>query len=229
LTKLNQLELRVKKHLLSILFLVATLGAWTSATAAPIVLTGSTYSVYIAGNESGNAFLGVTQFDNLAASAQRGDLLLTLSESETALSAGQSRIRISISANGDLFPILDEAAILAIGVDGDGLDLLTQVSLDDARITFYDALGQVLVSSDNLADQVASPQPWDGFFPAPANAFGIGDVGGSGASMITFDFIVTQLGGEVPEPGTVFLGLIGLAGAYAARRRPRQTLPAYNG
>jgi hypothetical protein len=223
LTKLNQTEIHVKKYLLSILFLAATLGAWTSAAAAPIVLTGSTYSVYIAGNDSGNAFLGQTQFDALPAFAQRGNLLLTLSESEMALGAGQSRIRISISANGDLFPVANEAAILAIGVDADGLDLLTQVSLDDARITFYNAIGQVLVSSENLANQVSNPQPWDGFFPAPANAFGIGDVGGIGTSMITFDFIVTELGGEVPEPGTVALGLIGLAGAFAARRRQRKT------
>jgi len=219
----------VKKYLWSILLLAATLGAWTSAAAAPIVLTGSTYSIYIAGAESNNAFIGETQFDNVPAFAQRGNLLLSLSESETALGAGQSRIRISISANGDLFPILNEAAILGIGVDGDGLDLLTQVALNNAEITLYNAAGQLLVSSGNLVGDVPNPNPWDGFFPAPGNAFGIAGAGGIGASMISFDFIVTQLGGEVPEPGTVLLGLIGLAGAYAARRRPRQTLPAYNG
>ena len=213
----------MKKYLWSILLLAATLGAWTSATAAPIVLTGSTYSVYIAGADSNNAFLGETQFDNLPAFAQRANLLLTLSESEMALGAGQSRIRISISADGDLFPILNETAILGIGVDGDGLDLLTQVSLDNAEITLYDATGQVLVSSGNLVGEVPNPNPWDGFFPAPGNAFAIAGAGGIGVSMITFDFIVNQLGGEVPEPGTVALALIGLAGAFAARRRPRKT------
>lgn len=218
------MEIHVKKYLWSILLLAATLGAWTSATAAPIVLTGSTYSVYIAGSDSNNAFLGETQFDNLPAFAQRGNLLLTLSESEMALGAGQSRIRISISANGDLFPVVDETAILGIGVDGDGLDLLTQVSLDNAEITLYDATGQVLVSSGNLVAEVPNPNPWDGFFPAPGNAFAIAGAGGIGASMITFDFIVTQLGGgQVPEPGTAALALIGLAGALATRRRPRKT------
>jgi len=213
----------VKKYLLSILFLAATLGALTTAAAAPIVLTGSTYSVYIQGNESGNAFLGQTVFDVSPAFADRSGMTLTLAESEIAQGAGRSRIRINISADGDLFPIFGEAAILAIGVDGDGLDLLTQVSLDDAQIIFYNAIGQVLVSSDNLAGNVGNQQPWDGFFPAPANAFGIAGVGGLGVSMITFDFIVTELGGEVPEPGTVALGLIGLAGAFAARRRQRKT------
>ena len=214
----------MKKYLWSILLLAATLGAWTSATAAPIVLTGSTYSIYIAGADSNNAFLGETQFDNLPAFAQRANLLLTLSESEIALGAGQSRIRIVISANGDLFPTLNETAILGIGVDGDGLDLLSQVSLDNAEITLYNATGQVLVSSGNLVAEVPNPNPWDGFFPAPGNAFAIAGAGGIGASMITFDFIVTQLGGgQVPEPGTAALALIGLAGALAARRRPRKT------
>jgi hypothetical protein len=215
----------VKKHLLSILFLVATLGAWTSATAAPIVLTGSTYNVYIAGTESGEVVNGLAHFDTIPEFAFSNDnrLLVTLSESETALGAGQSRIRISISANGDLFRAANESAILGLGVSGDGLDLLTQVSLDDAEITFYNAIGQVLLSSGNLAGTVPNPNPWDGFFPAPGSAFEIAGAGGIGVSMITFDFIVSDFTGEVPEPGTVALGLIGLAGAFAARRRQRKT------
>jgi hypothetical protein len=217
----------VKKHLLSILFLIATLGAWTSATAAPIVLTGSTYTVYIAGTstETGLVVNGMTHFDTIPEFAFSNDnrLLLTLSESETALGDGQSRIRLSISASGELFQFANEGAILGIGVDGDGLDLLTQVSLNNAEITLYNTFGQVLLSSGNLAGDVPNPNPWDGFFPAPGSAFEIANAGGIGASMITFDFIVSEFTGQVPEPGTVFLGLIGVAGAFAARRRQRKT------
>jgi hypothetical protein len=225
LTKLNQTEIHVKKYLLSILFLAATLGAWTSAAAAPIVLTGSTYTVYIAGSESGLVVNGRTRFDTIPEFAFSDDnrLLVTLSESETALGAGQSRIRLSISANGDFFQAANEAAILGVGVVGEGLNLLTQVSLNSAEITLYNTAGQVLLSSGDLVDDVSNPNPWDGFFPAPGNAFSIAGAGGIGTSMITFDFIVTELGGEVPEPGTVALGLIGLAGAFAARRRQRKT------
>jgi len=213
----------VKKHLLSILFLVLTLGAWTRATAAPIVLFGSTYNVFIAGSASGQPLFGQAHFDNISETADRNGLLLTLSESETALGAGQSRIRLILSANGDLFPITNESAFLGIGVEGDGMDLLTQVSLDDAEITLYNTTGQVLFSSGNLVNDVPNLNPWDGFFPAPGNAFDIAAAGGIGVSMITFDFIVSEFTGEVPEPGTVVLGLIGLAGAFAARRRPRKT------
>ena len=215
----------MKKHLLSILLLITTLGAWTSAGAAPVVLAGSSYTVYIAGTESGLVVNGLTTFDMTREFAFSNDdrLLLTLSESETALGAGQSRIRLSISANGELFRFPSETAILGIGVDGDGLNLLTQVALNNAEITLYNPTGQALLSSGNLVSGVPNPNPWDGFFPAPGNAFGIAEAGGIGASMITFDFIVTELGGEVPEPGTVVLGLIGLAGAFAARRRPRKT------
>lgn len=214
----------MKKYLLPILFLAATLGMWTSATAAPVVITGSTYTVYIAGSESGLVINGLTTFDTLPefAPSDDGRLFLTLSESETDLGGGQSRIRINVSANGELFQIANESAILGIGVDGNGLDLLTQVALTNAEITLYDSTGQLMLSSGNLAGDVFNPNPWDGFFPAPGNAFEIAGAGGIGISMITFDFIVNQLGGgEVPEPGTVALGLIGLAGALAARRRPR--------
>ena len=215
----------MKKHLLSILLLVATLGAWTSATAAPVVLTGSTYTVYVAGAESGLVVNGLTNFDTIPEFAFSNDdrLLLTLSESETVLGGGQSRIRLSISANGELFQVANETAILGIGVDGDGVDLLTQVSLNNAEINLYNTAGQLLLSSGDLVGDVPNPNPWDGFFPAPGNAFGIAGAGGIGVSTITFDFIVTELGGEVPEPGTVALGLIGLIGTFAARRRPHKT------
>jgi hypothetical protein len=213
----------MKKHLLSILFFVMTLGAWTGAVAAPIVLFGSTYTIYIEGAQSGQRFNGQTNFDDTPGFTTRAGLLLTLSEREVALGEGQSSIRLSLSANGDLFPVAGETAGLAIGLGGDGLDLQTLVSLDDARITFYSAAGQVLLSSENLAGDVPNNTPWDGFFPTPTDAFGIDSVGGIGVTMITFDFLVTELVGEVPEPSTTFLGLIGLAGAFAARRRQRKT------
>lgn len=213
----------MKKHLLSILcFVVAICTLSGPALAAPLVQTGTTYSFYLEGSESDNAFLGQTMFDNVAATNTRAGLLLTVSESELDLGGGRSRIRVNIAANGDLFPSADETVFLAIGVDGDGFDLLRNVFLDDVRITFSNFAGNTLLVSENLASEVADRNPWTGFFPAPASAIGLDTLGGQGASNISFDFFVTEIATDVPEPGTVFLGMIGLAGALAARRRQRK-------
>lgn len=217
----------MKKHLLSILcFVVAICALSGPAAAAPIVQTGTTYTFYLEGAESDNAFLGQTIFDDVSAASIRAGLVLSVSENELVLGSGRSRIQVNISANGDLFPIFNESVVLAIGVDGDGFDLLRNVSLDEVRITFSDTTGNTLLVSDDLATEVAERTPWTGFFPAPANGIGFDSIGGRGATTITFDFfvtdIVTDIETDVPEPSTALLGMIGLASAFAARRRQRK-------
>lgn len=212
----------MKKHLVTILCLAVAIFTLSSpVVAAPIVLTGSTYTFYLEGAESDNAFLGRTVFDDVAGTTERAGLTLTVTEDEIGLGDGRSRIRINIAANGDLFPALNETAGLAIGVDGDGLDLLRNVTLDDVRLTFSNAEGIVLIS-DNLAGEVTDRSPWTGFFPAPLNAVGLENIGGRGVSNISFDFFVSEMSTNIPEPSTALLGLIGLTGAFATRRRQRK-------
>jgi hypothetical protein len=213
----------VKKHLLSILcFVVAVFALSAAAGAAPIVQTGTTYTFYLEGAESDNALLGQTTFDDVAGFTTRAGLTLVVTESELALADGRTRIRINIAADGDLFPSFNETAGLAIGVNGDGLDLLLAVALDEVRLTFTDIAGNTLLVSDNLAGEVEARSPWTGFFPAPASAVGLEGIGGQGASNISFDFFVSNIVNDVPEPSTALLGMIGLTGAFAARRRQRK-------
>jgi len=213
----------VKKYLLATLCFFVAIGAMCGpAAAAPIVETGTTYTFYLEGSESGNAFLGQTMFDDLAATNVRAGLVLTVSESEVSLGSARSRIRVNIAANGDLFPIIDETAVLAIGVDGDGFDLLRNVLLDEVRITFSDIAGNTLLISDDLVAEVDERNPWNGIFPALGSGIGFENIGGRGASTITFDFFVSDIVTDVPEPSTALLGMIGLAGAFAARRRQRK-------
>lgn len=213
----------MKKHLISIFcFLVAIFALSGPATAAPIVQDGTTYTFYLEGELSDNSFIGQTVFDNVAGLTTRAGLTLLVTESELALADGRSRIRINIAADGDLFPSVGEAAGLAIGLNGDGLDLFLDVALDEVRITFSDIAGNTLLVSEDLAYEVEQRSPWTGFFPAPASAIGLENIGGLGASTITFDFFVSNIVNDVPEPSTALLGMIGLAGAFAARRRQRK-------
>jgi hypothetical protein len=214
----------MKKHLLSIILLAASLGSiHRQAAAEPVVLTGSTYTFFLQGSESGNPFLGQTVFDAVAATAERGGATITLSESETVLDTARSKIQLKVASDAELFPVNGETAGLAIGLDGDGLDLLLDVMLDEVRITFFDTTGRVLLISDDLAGEVEDRDRWSGLFPAIGAAIGLDSIGGIGATMVTVDFYVTNIAsGDVPEPGTVLLGFAGITAAFAARRRQRQ-------
>jgi hypothetical protein len=188
---------------------------------ASVVVAGSTYAVYLEGEQSGNAILISTEFDNTEASVSRGALSLTLSESETPVGTTRSLITLNLSADGDLFPIDGEGAYLGIGTLGDVIDLTTAVILTDARITLRDLLGNVVFASDNLANLAVNNPPWDGSFPSSTTTILISEIGGQNISSITFDFYVSDAAGEVPEPGSVLLCGIGLLAVVAVRRRRR--------
>lgn len=209
--------MHVKKFFVSLMLFASTVVLSSSASA--IVLAGSTYSIYLQGELSGNAALPNTVFDDETAFFDRAGVIVALSESDTALGGGNSRISLNLSADGDLFPAFGEGALLGVGTSGDVLDFDMPVSLYDARVTVRDLNGAVLVASDNLADFAQVNQPWDGSFPTTDTVFRIFPIGGLGASNITFDFYVSEFTGEVPEPASLLLCGIGLLAAAATRRK----------
>lgn len=210
----------MQRCLRAIVISIATIAAMmVSAYAMPVVQTGSSYSIYLEGSESGNPSAGIFIFDGIPETILRTDgQTLTVSENETDLSATRNQINITLRGDGDLFPMLNETAILGIGTFGFNLDLLFPVRLDEARIFFLTAEGVQIAMSDNLASQVNQQAPWDGFFPDDINLFGIGGVGGQGVTTVSFQFLVTAVQADLPEPGTVMLSLIGLLAVAAGRR-----------
>jgi hypothetical protein len=207
------------KRLFAYLMLLAATLCMTGPASA-VVVNGSTYSIYLQGEASGNAALPISIFDDTPATFERAGLLVTVSESDTALTGVSNRISINLSANGDLFPVFNEAAFLGVGTLGDVLDLAYPVTLYDARVTVLDLAGKVLFASDNLVNFATVNAPWDGSFPSPSTTLSIDEIGGMGAANISFDFFVNHdIQTEVPEPGSVLLCGAGLLAAFAARRR----------
>jgi hypothetical protein len=208
----------MKRLLASLMLFAATLCMTGSASA--VVVSGSTYSIYLEGEASDNAALPISIFDDTPATFERAGLQLTVSESDTALTGVSNRISINLSANGDLFPVFNETAFLGIGTLGDVIDLAYPVTLYDARLTVLDLAGKVLFASDNLVDFATVNNPWDGSFPSPSTTFILDEIGGMGAANISFDFFVNhEIQSEVPEPGSILLCGAGLLAAFAARRR----------
>lgn len=210
----------MKRLFASLLLLTAVLGM--AAPASAVVITGSTYSVYLAGELSGNAALPVSVFDDTPATFERGGLTVTVRESDTMLSGGGSLISLNLSTDGDLFPVFNEGAYFGIGTFGDVLDLAFPVTLYDARVILRDLAGNLLFTSDNLAGLAEQNAPWDGSLPTPDDTFLVSEIGGLGVANVTFDFYVNSpTQNDVPEPGSVLLCGAGLLAALAARRRTR--------
>lgn len=207
----------MKKIFVSLMLLIASLGATGSASA--VVVTGSTYGVYLEGEFSGNAAIPISVFDDTPATFTRDGLVVTVSESDTTLSNVTNHISIKLSTTGDLFPVFNEGAYLGVGIL-DPLDLAFAVNLYDARITMLDLVGKVIFASDNLAGLAVQNQPWDGSLPTPSTSLFVSEIGGQDVASISFDFYVTHvIQQSVPEPGSILLCGVGLLAALGMRRR----------
>lgn len=204
----------------SLLLFVASAGFSSSAaTAAPVVVPGSTYTMYLQGAESGDAFVGIANFDDVTQAALRGNVILNMSESQTDLGDGKSLISIQLRANGDLFPVMGETAIYNLGIFDDGLDLSRVVSLYDTRVSFFDLNDKLLEETDNLASVVNQNRPWDGLFPSVDTAFETALIGGRGVTGMNFDFYVIDGVTDIPEPASLLLSALGVMAMRATRRR----------
>lgn len=210
----------MKKNLmLFVLSVVTVVGLARQATAAPVVQEGSSYSLYIEGDQSDNVFLATGAFDGTEKNFVRAGVNLILTENDADLGGGNNRITIDLTGDGELFTALGETAFLGVGVDGDGINLLVPVSLDDARIRLFNAAGLLLFESLNLANTANMGNPWDGFFPAPDSVIGIDGAGGVGVSRVEFDFQLSAIAVAVPEPGGLVLIGVALMALSAVRRR----------
>jgi MYXO-CTERM domain-containing protein len=214
------------KRLVSLLLFLSALVCLSGpAYAAPIVSVGSVYSFYLQGATSGNPVYLPGTFDGAPTLFTRAGLDLVLSESETSLGNGESRIIVTLSSNGELFPVEGETAVFGLGVDGDVLDLLP-VTLDQAILRFLATNGDVIVDFGDILPSVGASDPWNGAFPSIGNTFSIDGVGGFNVAGIQLEFLVSAPGeppsGQVPEPGSLLLGAIALLALASVRMRRRR-------
>ena len=124
---------------------------------------------------------------------------------------------VTVTANGDLFPVLNEAASLGIGRTNP-LDLTGHFRLDKAIFGIY-VNNQAVASADYVPPfpGLFALDPWDGRFISTAFSPSWTNAGGRGINRLVAEMIVTQ----VPEPVTMSLLALAVAGFAARRRRER--------
>jgi hypothetical protein len=208
------MTLSLRSTLASITLAAATL--CTSALAGPIVLTGSTYDMRFFGvGISPTISVAPITFDgagqNFAVSVAGTPRMLRITESDTDLGGGQHLISVLLTSDGDLFP---STTLFASTGNNDPFNLLAAVKLDQAVVTFGSVNGADLVF--DFTSIVGFPNPWNG--SAPVAGQGVGFTGLStdlDTRTIKFDLFVS----EIPEPGSLALATLALAGMGLRRRR----------
>ncbi len=211
----------MKKQWQSLFLLCTTwLALAAPASAMPVVATGTSYSVYFdrAGNNA-PAFALFT-FDGNQEETPFDNGILRVSEREDVINDTSSLITISISSTTDFLPAGDDVLLLGIGTGGFALNLSFPVRLVDARISFFQpAPTPILIdTTGNLASEAGERDPWNGIFPTPDTLLEISEIGGRNVQEISIEFLVSTQA-EVPEPGSVLLGGMGLLALVAIRRR----------
>lgn len=204
--------------------------------AAPIVIVGSTYSLYLTSGNGRIIAVSEITFDgneetftrtvNLGG-GQSQDVTFTVDELqfEVAGSPGTHRIGIDVRSDADLFPSPNRVLVgFAFGMfDDNPLDLQRPVRLDINRVSLQSGVATV-AGGDWAEAQVQGRQtdPWDGYFLTDQH-FGafINDPNLSGRviNRLQFTMEVREAQG-MPEPGALALAAAGLV-LLGVRRRGR--------
>ena len=190
--------------------------ATAPAFAAPIVLSGSSYSFRVSGTGLAGIPLNNLVFDGLADLRTIDGRALTITENQQDLGNGLWKISLTLTSTVDMAP--GETVAFSFGHE-DALDLLQPVRLESLRlkVSGFDAQGRPVATDDEVLT-LLSPQhraPWLGAVGDPPNA---------SIALVGINWDVRSASYEmtvrsIPEPAPLALVTAALAALGWSRRR----------
>jgi hypothetical protein len=214
----------MKRSILVLAALALLLGGVGRARAG-IIVPNSTYDVFVFEVPTDNDGVASSTFtvNGTPQNFTFNGVTITVKESEASLGGGQFTVTIDLSASQDIYPdggVTTDTTDFAIGGFSDPLKLTTPAELTSAVVTYTQGNGNVLATANDIGG-VTNPNPWDGFFDAPGIAQGLTNSSAHDIQDINVVFTLTALATPAPEPASLTLlglGVAGIAG-YAWRRR----------
>jgi hypothetical protein len=144
----------------------------------------------------------------------------TIATSEIDLGGGSYSLQFTVSADQDLFPMIDTSpsgGFIGVGVF-DSLRLAAPFVVTSTRLTFLDGSGSTIATS---AIPPKNADPFDGSYPASGTIQGYDNVGGRDTRTILLTLTGNEIITAVPEPATWAMMILGM-GAIGLVMRGRR-------